>query len=227
MLHPRIAERLPIDQEKIRWLNRLVSQGEGWQLEFKTKATQPNKIMKEMVAFANTKGGMLLIGVNDDGYISGVKYPEEESLAVIRLLKKSWPSIKTKLSYLRLTDKKWVVVFEVAESKRKPIRFSETRTKKVCYIRFEDKTLQASREAEGILRLKSDRKDIAFAYGDIENRILKVIDQKRSITLPKMVKQTGIAESILSKKVISLAAAKVIGWKPQEPNDLFYSSQEL
>jgi predicted HTH transcriptional regulator len=220
----RISEHLPIDQEKIRWLNRLVSQGEGLQLEFKAKAAQPDKIVKEMIAFANTKGGTLLIGVNDDGYVSGVKYPEEESPQVIRALNKFCrPRIKTKLSYIRLTDKKWVVVFDVWESKRKPVKFLESKNKLIGYIRFEDKTLQASREAEGILRLRHDNKDISFAYGEIENRLLKIIDEKKSVTLPSLFQITGIQESVLSKKIVLLAATNVIGWKPQEPNDIFYS----
>ncbi|MEQ8573732.1 MAG: ATP-binding protein, partial [Fulvivirga sp.] len=46
-------------------LKRLVSQGESETLEFKRKVAHPEKIVKEIVAFANTKGGKLLIGVSD------------------------------------------------------------------------------------------------------------------------------------------------------------------
>ena len=64
------------DPEKVNQLRRLVSQGEGQHLEFKRKASFPEKIVRELIAFANTEGGTLLIGVDDDKSIPGVKFPE-------------------------------------------------------------------------------------------------------------------------------------------------------
>ncbi|MEZ4686707.1 MAG: ATP-binding protein [Bacteroidia bacterium] len=57
-------------------LKRLVSEGEHQQLEFKRKANHPERIVRELVAFANTDGGILLIGVDDDGGIYGTKRQE-------------------------------------------------------------------------------------------------------------------------------------------------------
>lgn len=48
-------------------LQALTSQGEGLHIEFKESIT--SNLSKEMVAFANTKGGVILIGVDDDGVI--------------------------------------------------------------------------------------------------------------------------------------------------------------
>lgn len=66
----------------LRELRKLASEGEGIQLEFKRKASHPEKIVRELIAFANTEGGTLLIGVDDDGSIPGVKYPDEEAHVV-------------------------------------------------------------------------------------------------------------------------------------------------
>lgn len=76
----------------LRELKKLASEGEGIQLEFKLKATYPEKIVRELIAFANTEGGTLLIGVDDDGSIPGVKYPEEEAHVVRQgnVLKNGW-----------------------------------------------------------------------------------------------------------------------------------------
>lgn len=43
-------------------LKNLVRHGEGQRLEFKMKVKFPEKIIKELVAFANTDGGHLLLG---------------------------------------------------------------------------------------------------------------------------------------------------------------------
>ena len=51
-------------------LNQLASLGEGPSLEFKRKVPRPERIAKEVIAFANTRGGRLLLGVDDDGTIT-------------------------------------------------------------------------------------------------------------------------------------------------------------
>lgn len=57
----------------------MVKAGENDFLEFKRKASFPEKIVKEIVAFANTRGGDLLIGVDDNGTIPGLKFAEEDA----------------------------------------------------------------------------------------------------------------------------------------------------
>jgi hypothetical protein len=84
--------------------------------------------------------------------------------------------------------------------------------------------MQASHEAEGILRLQSAKANVSFTYGDIENKILKTIEQKGSASLADLSRYTGIAEALLSPRLIKLAAARVIGWKPTESHDLFFPS---
>jgi ATP-dependent DNA helicase RecG len=50
----------------------LLAQGEHASLEFKTQDVRPEALAKELVAFSNTLGGVVLIGVADDGAIQGV-----------------------------------------------------------------------------------------------------------------------------------------------------------
>ena len=218
------SERLVVDPEKIHWLKRFVNQGEGQQIEFKAKTNFPDKIVHELIAFANANGGTLLIGISDDRKISGVKYPEEDEMLIKNALHKHcWPRINVKSSIIKVSEKKWVVVFDVRESKRKPVRFKLSRTKQIAYIRYQDKTLQASREAEGILRLRFGKQAVSFGYGDVENRILKVLDGKRQANFNELKTLTGIGDTILSSKLINLAAANVIGWKPLDSTDIFIS----
>ena len=63
-------------------LNNILARSEGKTLEFKRDSVSPTLLMKTLVAFANTAGGRLVIGIGDDRQIVGVKAPldEEERL---------------------------------------------------------------------------------------------------------------------------------------------------
>jgi predicted HTH transcriptional regulator len=218
------SERLAVDPDKVRWLKRLVSQGEGQHLEFKAKTNFPNKIIHEFIAFANAYGGTLLVGISDDGKISGVKYPEEDELLIRKALTKyCWPRIKIKSTTIKVSEKKWVVVFDVWESRRKPIRFQETRKNIFTYIRHKDKTLQATPEAIEILRLRSGNKPTWFTYEEMENKLLKVLSIKGVATIDELHQITGINRKSLSAKLISLAGSNGIGWEPGDGFDTYHS----
>ena len=53
----------------LKTLYKILAEGENDQVEFKER---PDKIGKDVVAFLNTKGGLLLVGVDDKGNIVGV-----------------------------------------------------------------------------------------------------------------------------------------------------------
>ncbi len=53
-------------------IKELISQGENSGVEFKQSDVRPESVAKEIVAFLNAIGGNILIGVNDDGNISGI-----------------------------------------------------------------------------------------------------------------------------------------------------------
>jgi ATP-dependent DNA helicase RecG len=65
-------------------IQQLLNQPEGKTLEFKRDLSSPVPILKTLVSFANTAGGRLIIGINDDKEVVGVQSPldEEERLAI-------------------------------------------------------------------------------------------------------------------------------------------------
>ena len=48
-------------------ISQLIHQPEGKQLEFKQDLSSPQPIMKTLIAFANTAGGRLIVGITDTG----------------------------------------------------------------------------------------------------------------------------------------------------------------
>jgi len=53
-------------------LNQIIANGENSGVEFKRDDIRPEQLAREIVALANLKGGRILLGVEDDGTISGI-----------------------------------------------------------------------------------------------------------------------------------------------------------
>src|SRR5690625_2288787 len=72
---------ISISRMSPRDLRNLIQTGEGPYLEFKKVTPSAEKIAREISAFANSDGGTILVGVNDDKSVPGVAaYFEEEYL---------------------------------------------------------------------------------------------------------------------------------------------------
>lgn len=95
-------------------LKLLIKEGEGLRVEFKERYT--NKIDKDIVAFANSKGGYLLLGVDDDGKVVGEKLTNKLKAEIVDLARKCEPSIP--VESISQTDN--AIVIEVKESHEKP-----------------------------------------------------------------------------------------------------------
>ena len=59
-------------------LLEIIANGENSGVEFKRDDLQTQDLAKELVAFSNLEGGMVLLGVEDDGTVSGLARPDLE-----------------------------------------------------------------------------------------------------------------------------------------------------
>ena len=89
-------------------------------LEFKSEIV--SDICKEIVAFANTRGGELLIGVADDGTVVGVSEPDEVMLRMNNMVRDSIkPDVTMFVRYeIRKLEEKDVVAVTVQKGTDRP-----------------------------------------------------------------------------------------------------------
>ena len=102
----------------------LIAFGEGERLEFKKTLTHPHKIARTLVAFANTAGGTVLIGVLDNGQPVGVRDAIDERYALRLAQLLTDPEVPLLLDEIELPGAPGSVVVRarVAQSARKPHR---------------------------------------------------------------------------------------------------------
>lgn len=96
-------------------LMQLIAEGEGFYLEFKRDLNSDFK--KELVAFANASGGKILLGVEDNGEIKGVKIDNNFRSQVQQHATECDPPID-----IDMKDVENVMVVTVHEGKHKPYR---------------------------------------------------------------------------------------------------------
>jgi predicted HTH transcriptional regulator len=221
-MFPKNSEPARIDDDLIFELRLLIAQGEGVQLEFKRRAAHPDKVVREMIAFANTHGGTLLVGVDDDGSIPGVKYPEEESIGISEVIRKSCrPQLVYHESVIVLSENKFIVRYDIPQSEKRPHFLVLDSDHSETYVRVNDMSIKASTEMEEIVRRQKKKRDIQFVYGEHENLLMKYLADNKTITLPQFRKLTGLNRFKASRKLILLVLADVLKIEATEKGDLY------
>ena len=71
----------------------LISNGENSGVEFKRDVDEIRDLAKEIVALTNLQGGIVLLGVEDDGTISGISRPKLEEWVMTACRDKIRPEI--------------------------------------------------------------------------------------------------------------------------------------
>lgn len=212
-----------------KYVNRLIEEGEGFEIEFKRKVTTPEKISRTLIAFANTKGGHILFGVDDDGSIVGIESEKTE----VELIEQAGtvycvPEVRPIIDIVPF-DGRDVIVAYVEESSHKPHYFTgnvngdaqdgeETRV----YIRVKDKTLMASKEVVRILRAeRPDSKPMKIEIGENEKQLFKYLEEHERITTQEFSKLVNISERRASRILVSLVRAGVVQIHTLEKRDFF------
>jgi len=218
----RAFEQMPGNGSSLSQLKALVSAGEGLHLEFKRKASFPEKIAREIIAFANTQGGILLIGVDDNKSLAGVRYPEEETLVVRQVLERHGrPPLLYKEEIIPLSEKRFIVKLSIPQSERRPHYFIGAKGERETYVRQSDMSIKASREMQEIVRRSKSDKGVRFLYGEPENLLMKYLVDNSSITLAQFRKLARLKKFTASRKLVLLVLARVLKITPTEKGDYY------
>jgi len=112
-------------------LIQLLDQGEGQQVEFDKVIPSPDDIAREYVAFANSDGGHLILGIDDKNkHLMGVDIDENSLDKLMKIgQEKCVPAIHPNIEIMERSEKK-ILSITINEGDEKPYRTDE-----ICYIR--------------------------------------------------------------------------------------------
>src|SRR6266576_5270813 len=128
-------------------LLRLIRGGEDTFLELKVKLSNTEKITQEIIALANTGGGVMIFGVNDQLRIEGVDDPESVQEELVRICREDIdPPLFPFIDRIAFDNGRRIVAVDI-EGKRRPYRTRDGR----FYLRIGSEKREATREELSVL----------------------------------------------------------------------------
>ena len=187
------------------YLYKLIEEGEHQRQDFKYCINDSKKIAKSLVAFANTDGGRLLIGVKDNGKIAGISTDEEFYMVEAAAKIYSDPPIEFLTRQWQL-EGKTVLEITIEPSDKKPHFAKDENGKWLAYIRIDDENVLAHKIQINVWKKRNSMKGILFTYSEDEKYLIDLLHKNESITFSKYLRITNIsrqrAESILTDFVL-------------------------
>ena len=199
-----------------RKIIEMIELGEGLNVEFKQRFSSHEKIAKEMIAFANTRGGHVTIGVDDDKSIYGIE-SEKSDLDLIKdtALNYCEPPLEYETDIFNIKGRD-VLLIKIPESQNKPHRIQDYKNNidlnsASVYVRVNDKSVLASKEMIKLMQTQSKGKSLTnYAIGSNERIVFDYLDKYEKITVKDLSKHANISDRRASRTLIKLVRANLL-----------------
>jgi len=214
------SKALPTNDMNIK---KLILEGEGLNLDFKKRITSCEKIAKTMVSFANNKGGRLLVGVSDDGTISGLKSEEEDKYMLNQAANLFCKPALDLIFEEVYVDDKLILVVEIKESTLKPHYALGEDKKWWVYIRVKDKSMLASKIMVNVLKRGNNEQGVFLEYSSKEKVLLEYLEKNERITAREFSELLNLSRRTTYRILVNLVLSGVIKLHTTEKEE-YYSA---
>jgi len=190
-------------------LDFILQEGEGQFVEFKEKFS--DEVIETLVAFANFKGGKVIIGIDNKKNLKGVSLNEESVQNWINEIKTKTFHVLLPFSRIEKINGKNIVIFEIQESQIKPVSF-----KGRFFIRKENSnhlmnapeiTVESfnsqSKSSDAVLIEGFTIKDLNFA--EIK-RVIDLINKRKEIKIKTNATNFLVKYNLIKDNKLTLAS---------------------
>jgi predicted HTH transcriptional regulator len=177
---------------QVHYIKELIQQGENQHLDFKFAINDSKKIARSLVAFANTLGGKLLIGVKDNGNITGVRTDEEYYMAEAAANMHCRPPVYFETKVWNVDGKK-VLEISIPESNNKPhLAFDELK-KWLAYIRVNDENILANAVLLKTWQKQKSKSGVKISDTGPGQFLMMYLSENKQITLSEFLKKAKVS----------------------------------
>lgn len=207
-------------------IRQLISEGEHQHLDFKFRIDNAPKIARTLVAFANTEGGRLLVGVRDNGSVAGVRTDEEFYVVEAAAQLFSNPEIAFETRVWNV-DQKSVLEIYVPFSANRPHRAKGEDGVWTAYFRNKDQNLPANGVMLKIWALGNRKRPAEWSYTLPESMLFNYLRENESISLSAFQRIAGIRRKKAEDTLARLVSWRVLEMKCSEKGCRFYNPEGL
>ena len=203
-------------------LLRLIATGENDQLDFKKTIKSPDKIARTLASFANTRGGIILVGVQDNGTIAGID-PEEEK-HTLQQAAQFYCNPPVKVGFEEIEFNKQIVLqVLIPESTQKPHLVKVKEDDWRGYVRVKDESVQTSK-----LVLKSIETETRSTYpirelnlDQADYQVLEFLRSNYRVTLKQFMKMANLSRRRAYRILVKLVLHGYIRLHDKEKEDYY------
>ena len=206
-------------------IRNLIAKGEGQELDFKYYISSASKIAKTLVAFSNSGGGRLLIGVKDNGNIIGVESEEEVYMIELAAERYCRPEVKLEMTSWDM-DGLMVLEVYVAPGSKRPYYAKDENGKWLVYVRKEDQNLLANKVLVEVFKREKNEKASIIKYNKPERFLLDYLLENKKITFSQFCRLAKIRPYIAVRVLVNLVSIKMIEIHHNSQGDYFVLKQE-
>ncbi len=168
-------------------LDTIIQSGEGYKSEFKRNVN--SDLSKELVAFANSSGGRIFLGIEDNGHISGVTIDNTLKSKITMMAHDCDPSVETELEVF-----KNVLIVHVPEGDNKPYRCTNG-----FYIRNGSGSIKlTTHEIIGFIQSEGRVK-----FDELKNAAAKYPEQLNNAAITRYKQLSGITAGISNDELLT------------------------
>ncbi|MEO5572407.1 MAG: ATP-binding protein [Bacteroidia bacterium] len=203
-----------------RHLRELIDGGENEVLDFKKEITSTTKIAKTIVSFANHKGGIILVGVNDDKTIYGINSEEEKHMLTTAADFFCKPTLSLEIKE-HVLGKKTILEAVIPKGTEQPYFAKGEDEKWWAYIRVKDQSLLASKVVLDVLRRANNEEQTLIKYSSKEQALLDYLNKNERITLKEYCKLLNISRRSAQTILVNLISIGMIKVHTTEKADFY------
>ncbi|PID92412.1 MAG: ATP-binding protein [Bacteroidetes bacterium] len=205
-------------------LNR-IKLGENQYQDFKFEINDARKIARSLSAFSNTSGGRLLIGVKDNGRISGIRSEEEFYMVESAASRYCKPEIRFESRQHRIESKQVLEIY-IPECSDKPVFAKDDNNRWMAYIRVADENHLANIVQLSVWEQANEPLGETLVYDRIQGILLEHLKRHPGQELGRIAKDTGIKRRDLIVDLTKLVRFNVVEMIQEGSRCLFSLSED-
>ena len=196
------------------YIARLIAEGEHDTQDFKFAISDARKIARSLSAFANHRGGRLLVGVKDNGVIAGVR--SEEDIYVIELAAERYCRPAQTLRFTNFVTEGGAIVLraEIDPSPSKGVQVQEADGRWKAYVRVADENIAAAPlMVRGWKRRYDADRPSLLQFSEAERMLLAMLSGPKPVSVEEFMLQAHISRQTAEEQVVNLYAEGAIEWQ--------------